>query len=117
MSALSDLPRLTTLEVPYAGDLDLGFDGGAWCGNAYFGAEGREYGRSVSRQEAATTEEAAEIIVAGLPRLGSLSIGGTMVNITKDEDGKLNATWPWTGRMEEYLYEQWPETGIEEDYM
>jgi len=88
--------------------LGLGFDGGAWCGNAYFGAEGRQYGREVSRESAETTELAANIVLSKLPQLECLCIGGTYANITRDDHGGRVATWPWTGRMIEWTDEIWP---------
>jgi len=90
--------------------LGLGFDGGAWCGNAFFGPGGRQYGREVSRDNAETTELAATIVLSKLLDLESLCIGGTYANITKDDHGDLTATWPWTGRMIEWTYEIWPES-------
>lgn len=109
LDILSRFPRLEKLWLPPSSGLGLGFDGGAWCGNAYFGTEGREYGRSVSRESAETTEAAAKIVLSRLSNLKSLCIGGTCADITRDEHGRFGATWPWTGRMTEWTYEIWPE--------
>jgi hypothetical protein len=113
---LKSAPHLSHLRLPEAGNLDLDFDGGAWCGNAYMGADGREYGRQVSRQRTETIEEAAKIVFEVLPHLESLSVGSTSpVNIIRDEEGHVvEVKWAWTGRMHEYLYEIWPESNEEE---
>lgn len=95
--------------MPPSWDLGLGYDGGAWCGNAYFGADGRAYGRQDSRKDAETIELAADIVLSKLPELKSLCFGGTHANITRDEYGELRVTWPWTGRITEWTYEIWPE--------
>lgn len=107
---LKSAPHLSHLHLPEASDLDLGFDGGHWCGNAYMGAEGHEYGRQVSRQRAETIEEAAKIAFEVLPSLKSLSVGDTSpVNVIRDDEGNVvEVKWVWTGRMREYLYEMWP---------
>jgi hypothetical protein len=54
-----------------------------------------------------------------VPQLMTFTIGGQSANITRDSDGKnmVSLTWPWTGRMEEWLMEKVPEIpdGFEED--
>jgi hypothetical protein len=89
--------------------LGVGFNGGPGCGNVYFGKEGRIYRRQVTKEGAEATEKGGEIVVANLPRLTSFTIGGRCANITKTEGRMINATWPWTGRMDEWLMEQVPE--------
>ena len=86
----------------------MGFDGGHWCGNAYEGPGGREYGRDVVKRGVATSEMAAEMVLAALPNLEGLSIGDSVGNLTRLADGKLNSTWPWTWRVEEYALEAFP---------
>ncbi|PVH95932.1 hypothetical protein DM02DRAFT_731511 [Periconia macrospinosa] len=109
LAVLAQFPNLTHLALPTARYLGLSFDGGPSCGNAYFGADGRAYGRQVTQQGAEAVEEAGKMAIEMLPHLKTLSIGGLRANITKNEDGTLVLTWPWTGRMTEYTYEVWPE--------
>jgi hypothetical protein len=85
----------------------LGFDGGHWCGNAYDGPEGKAYGRSVTQQGAEATELAANTTLGILPHLKSLIIGFQHANLTINDGGQPDMTWPWTGRMEQYTYEIW----------
>lgn len=112
---LSRFSNLTSLRLPDVSELGLGFDGGAGCGNAYYGAEGHEYGRSVTRQGAEADERAGEMVLEVLPRLEQLRIGSSRPNITVNKQGKKELVWPWTGRMREYTYEAYPE--IEFDIM
>ncbi|KAJ0108284.1 hypothetical protein J7T55_005261 [Diaporthe amygdali] len=104
-----NLYDLENLQLPPSSDLDLGFDGGHWCGNAYDGPEGRVYGRAVTQQDAETTELAANITLSALPHLKSLRIGSACANLTLNGRGQPDMTWPWTGRMEQYTYEIWEE--------
>lgn len=87
----------------------MGFDGGHWCGNAYDGPEGRAYGRQVTQEGVETTELAAQIAMSVLPHLKSLAIGTESANLTLNQFGQPEMTWPWTGRMEQYKYEIWEE--------
>ncbi|KAM7211920.1 hypothetical protein V8F06_012696 [Rhypophila decipiens] len=125
LTLISHLPNLRKLGLPPASELGLGFDGGAWCGNAYFGPSGRAYGRQVSRERAKTVEIAARFTLEEMPYLSELSIGGTRAAlndtgtelctsrvgvITGHGGSKVpEVRWPWTGRMKEWTYEQWPE--------
>jgi hypothetical protein len=109
LSVLSQFPHLQELRLPSCGELDMGFDGGAECGNAYFGPDGREYGRSETRRCAETSEEAAKMVHDALPNLARLAIGSHYINITLNGRGTSEMAWAWTGRMEEHLYEVWPE--------
>ncbi|KUJ12509.1 uncharacterized protein LY89DRAFT_785850 [Mollisia scopiformis] len=109
LEILSELQNLTHLDLGPSSDLDRGFDGGPGCGNAYFGKGGRKYLRQVTRQGAEATEKGGNIVVETLPRLKSFTIGGTKANVTRVEDKMVNATWPWTGRMDEWLMEVVPE--------
>jgi hypothetical protein len=110
MDVLTGLENLTHLDLPESSSLGLGFDGGPWCGNAYFGKQGRIYLREVTKEGAEATEKGGDIVVANLPHLTSFTIGGMEANITHNEEGMINATWPWTGRMDEWLMEEVPET-------
>ncbi|KAH7378116.1 hypothetical protein BKA64DRAFT_687946 [Cadophora sp. MPI-SDFR-AT-0126] len=112
---LSALENLTHIDLPHSSGLGLGFDGGAWCGNAYYGKSGRAYGRSVLRQGAEITELAADIVMANLPQLKSFTIGGMAPNVTRAENGTVSLVWPWTGRMREWLLEVEPEVEDFED--
>jgi hypothetical protein len=106
---LTGLENLTHLDLPASSSLGLGFNGGPGCGNVYFGKGGRIYLRQVTKEGAKATEEGGDIVVANLPRLTSFTIGGRNANITRTEERMVNATWPWTGRMDEWLMEEVPE--------
>ncbi|EPE34441.1 hypothetical protein GLAREA_10135 [Glarea lozoyensis ATCC 20868] len=111
LNILNGQQNLTHLDLPRSSSLALGFDGGAWCGNAYFGKEGRVYERDVVRQGAEATEMAGEIVMENMPQLTSFTVGELRPNITRDSDGKnmVSLAWPWTGRMDEWLMEEVPE--------
>jgi len=106
---LTGLEKLKHLNLPHASDLGLGFDGGPGCGNAYDGKEGQEYLREVTREGIEAIEKGGNIVVANMPHLTSFTIGGSTPNITRGEDGMINATWPWTGRFEDWLMEAVPD--------
>jgi len=106
---LTGLENLTHLDLPDSSSLGLGFDGGPGCGNVYFGKGGRIYLRQATKERAEATEQGGDIVVANLPSLTSFTIGGRNANITITEGRMVNATWPWTGRMDEWLMEQVPE--------
>ncbi|KAJ2996428.1 hypothetical protein NUW58_g977 [Xylaria curta] len=105
---VSSLKNLTQLELPPAYSLDLGWDGGPGCGNFYFGPGGRDFERQVYREGLETTEAAAAIVVEALPRLTNFSIGDSQANITRYENGTLWASFPWTGRLDEWVMEALP---------
>jgi hypothetical protein len=102
---------LTYLYLPEAYKLGLGYNGGPGCGNVYFGAEGRQFGRQMARERMDATEEAGRIAFEVLPHLKNLSIGTTSpVDIIRDEEGNVaELKWKWTGRTRDYLYGIWPE--------
>ncbi|KAI1361080.1 hypothetical protein F5Y08DRAFT_315773 [Xylaria arbuscula] len=108
LQILDSLQNLTQLDLPLVAGLGVGFDGGPECGNAYFGPGGREYEREVLRESLQATERAASIVVETLPRLTSFSIGDDQANITRYENGTSRATFPWTGRINEYVMELLP---------
>ena len=87
----------------------MGFNGGPGCGNAYFGKHGREYSRQIDRESAEATGLGGEIVMANMPNLKSFTIGGLKPDITRTEEGTIILTWPWTGRMDEWLMEMTPE--------
>ena len=105
---LTGLENLTHLDLPESSSLDLSFTGGSGCGNAYFGKQGRINLREVTKKGAEATEKGGDIVMANLPYLTSFKIGGTCANITRNE-GMINATWPWTGRTDEWLMQVVPE--------
>ncbi|PQE18690.1 hypothetical protein CJF30_00009687 [Rutstroemia sp. NJR-2017a BBW] len=100
LDMLSELANLTHLDLPPSAFLGLGFDGGPGCGNAYYGKKGQLYLRQVIREGAEATELGGNIIVANLPHLTSFTIGGESPCV---DGGIGNLTWPWTGRMDEWL--------------
>ena len=109
MDVLTGLENLTHLDLPESWSLGLGFNGGPGCGNVYFGKEGRIYLRQVIKEGAEAVEIGGDTVVANLPHLTSFTIGETKANITRTEERIVNATWPWTGRMDEWLMEVVPE--------
>lgn len=112
---LKGLEKLKHLDLPGSSSLGLGFDGGPWCGNVYLGKEGRMYMREVTKEAIETTERGGNIVVANMPHLIGFTIGGDTPNITRSEGGMVNATWPWTGRVEEWLMEEVPDLPDFED--
>lgn len=106
--------ELKHLNLPHARSLALGFDGGPFCGNAYNGAAGKLLRREISRQKLEATEKAAKIVLEILPNLWTLSIGGTQAKLVRNADGSMEAEWPWTDRVEDWLYEQCPITEEEQ---
>ncbi|KAK4083731.1 uncharacterized protein Triagg1_1393 [Trichoderma aggressivum f. europaeum] len=109
-------PNIRHLELPWAGQLSLGFDGGPMCGNAYFGPEGRAYHRRVIQTVAETEEKAVRIALSVLPHLESISIGESTPHMIKEDGKKVIFEWPWTGRMEEWLLEQVPDVAEDDPY-
>lgn len=109
MDILTELKNLTHLDLPDSSSLGLGFNGGPGCGNIYFGEEGRIYLREITREGAEATEKGGDLVVANLPHLTSFTIGGSKPNITRINEKMINAVWPWTGRMDEWLMEMVPE--------
>ncbi|CAJ2507632.1 Uu.00g088180.m01.CDS01 [Anthostomella pinea] len=99
-------PDATQSAAPSA--LGVRFDGGPDCGNAYFGPEGREYKREVAQEGAEATERAAAMVMKTLPNLRGFAIGGRQANITRGPDGSVTVSWPWKGRMDEWLMEVVP---------
>ena len=55
-----------------------------------------------------TTERAAAMALAALPRLESLSVGGMVGNLSSVKNSTVIASWPWTGRREAFVFETWP---------
>ncbi|KAK2603973.1 hypothetical protein QQS21_003809 [Conoideocrella luteorostrata] len=107
LSAAKNITQLLHLAVPPVFELGLGFDGGADCGNAYFGLSGTKYGRSVTRESLFYTEKAGSIVMDVIPWLKSFSIGSHRVEHRDiGQDGVVS--WPWKGRLKEALLEQWP---------
>ncbi|KAI1307170.1 hypothetical protein F5Y03DRAFT_352971 [Xylaria venustula] len=108
LQILGSLQNLTQLDLPAAYELDLNWDGGPDCGNAYFGPGGRDYERQVYREELETVEKAASIVVEVLPHLADFSIDGRQANLTRYENGTVRASFPWTGRLDEWVMEVLP---------
>ncbi|KAJ7789499.1 hypothetical protein B0H14DRAFT_2944316 [Mycena olivaceomarginata] len=79
---ITRFPHLQHLDLPPVYELGVGFDGGAWCGNAYFGESGRKYAHSVALQSLHATEKATNITLPYMPpTLKTLTIGETTVNL------------------------------------
>lgn len=81
----------------------------------YDGKEGQQYLREVTQEAAEATEKGGDIVVANLPQLSSFTIGGRCPNVTRTEEGMITATWPWTGRLKEWVLEVVPERDWEEE--
>ena len=106
---LKTFDNLTHLHLPDARDLGVGFEGGHWCGHAYRGPSGRKYGREISRKRAEAMEVAGAITMGILPHLTSLTIESEEATMSKGDDGQPVLSWPWTGGIDKWLYEIWPE--------
>ena len=113
VNLLAQFPNLSGLHLSPSFQLGLGYGGGPGCGNVFLQPEGSAYRRSLFREDAKATEKAGEIVLERLPDLKKLSVGSYCANITRNEDdgGRVNATWPWTGRLKEWSYEVWPLRG------
>ncbi|KAJ8129534.1 hypothetical protein O1611_g4094 [Lasiodiplodia mahajangana] len=109
LQILGSLQNLTHLELPDASSLNVGWDGGPFCGNAYFGPGGREYERQVEQEGLEAVDRAAAAVIETIPRLTNFTIGPYQPNITRYENGTLRASFPWTGRMDEYILEVLPD--------
>lgn len=99
------MKSLTDLELPHVIYLGTGDHiDEVGCGNAYFGLGGTKFGRVETLQFTEAIEEAASIVMEAIPQLKKLCIGGNCVDI---ENGKASK-WPWTGRLRDYVLEEWP---------
>lgn len=76
------------------------------CGNAYEGLSGTQMGRQIARNRVYYVELVASLARSVLPQLTSLAIGGVDTEVPFDEEEDMK--WPWTGRLGDYLLEQWP---------
>ncbi|KAI0867328.1 hypothetical protein GGS24DRAFT_485964 [Hypoxylon argillaceum] len=102
LKILRSLQNLTHLDLADASKLDVGWDGGPWCGNAFFGPGGRRYQRRVARKRAEAVDRVAAVVLEVLPRLTGFSVGGSQAEIIRYENGTLRAKFAWTGRMDEW---------------
>lgn len=110
MQLLVDFPNLKRVDLPDAANLALGFDGGHWCGNAYFDYDGSMYLRQVTEDGAEATTKGGDIVVSTLPDLPEFSIGWRTPIIRRKGDGTAKVIWPWSGRMNQWLDEEVPGT-------
>lgn len=120
---LKRFKNLSSVQLPGAWGLGLDDDHGPGCGNMYFGLQGTQYGRGESRRYIVDAERVTNMVLEHLPDLDLLCIGSGCVNPrVRTEEGKL--VWPWTGRMKDYLLEDWPrykagdspeDEGVDED--
>ncbi|KAI0491168.1 hypothetical protein F4859DRAFT_508956 [Xylaria cf. heliscus] len=108
LQLLQSLKNLTHLDLPSADDLDVGFYGFPGCGNVYMGPGGTEYYRQVLRDWAEAMDIAATLVVEFLPRLTGFSIDNSQPNLTRYENGTLRASFPWTGRINEWVMDEVP---------
>ncbi|TGJ83179.1 hypothetical protein E0Z10_g5581 [Xylaria hypoxylon] len=105
---LSSLQNLTHLDLPDASKLGVGWFGYPGCGNVYFGPEGRQYLLQEIQQEAEAIDRVAALVAEVLPHLTGFTVGNTQANITRYENGTLGASFPWTGRMHEWVMDSSP---------
>ncbi|RYC59062.1 hypothetical protein CHU98_g7148 [Xylaria longipes] len=108
LQLLQSLKNLTHLDLPDATSLDVGWDDEPWCGNVFMGPGGREMERMVLRDWAKAINRAATLVAEFLPHLTGFSIGETQANLTRYENGTLRASFPWTGRINEWVMENLP---------
>lgn len=94
------------LRLPSATNLRLGAYTGKWCGTDAIllrGTETAESNYRWKREELEEYEKMASIALEKLPQLKRLIIDDQEPSITHGEDGKASASWPWSGRLDEYL--------------
>ncbi|KAI3316667.1 hypothetical protein HD806DRAFT_527664 [Xylariaceae sp. AK1471] len=115
LETLSGFTNLTRLELPDASELNLGWDGGLYCGNASDGCDGRAYQLQVVKEGAETVDKAAAIVSQTLPRLIELSVGNNRAHLIRYENGTAQAASSQTGRMNEWSLEVVPKRD-ESDY-
>lgn len=65
--------------------------------------------RLEARQDTHVVEIGGDMVVESLPHLHSFSIGWKTPNVTRSDGKIVNVTWPWTGRLEEWSWEEVPE--------
>ncbi|EXF79575.1 hypothetical protein CFIO01_03692 [Colletotrichum fioriniae PJ7] len=106
IKSLSLLPNLTQLHLPRSSQLQLGYDGGSMCGNAYIGQDGAKYWRSNIAQDLETTELAGKIVQQKFPGLNGVHVGGFYGNLTTDAEVEQTIVWDWTGRVGQWLDEK-----------
>ncbi|KAG7044057.1 hypothetical protein JMJ77_0011875 [Colletotrichum scovillei] len=106
IKSLSLLPSLTQLHLPPSYELQLGYDGGSMCGNAYMGANGAVYWRSNMAQGLEATELAGKIVRQEFPGLHGVYVGASYGNFATDDEGEQVIIWDWTGRVDEWLDEK-----------
>ncbi|KAI1326936.1 hypothetical protein F5Y16DRAFT_373233 [Xylariaceae sp. FL0255] len=116
LESLRELQNLTQLDLAPASELGLGFDGGSPCGNAYYGPGGREYSRQVDKEWAEAVERGTAIVIQTLPQLESFNIGEQSPSLTRYDNGTIQATFPWTGRLDEWAWEATPEPDNDDPY-
>lgn len=49
------------------------------------------------------------MVMRSMRHLKRFEIGELAPNITRAENGTVTLVWPWTGRMDEWTFEVWPE--------
>ena len=105
LDVIAKHPNIKQLHLPDLEDLGMNYDGGPACGNAYMGASGREFLRRLDRRYAETADLAGETVMMKLPWLEELSFGALKpLHIGRNEEEEYpTLTWPWTGRLEEWL--------------
>ncbi|KAK7444171.1 hypothetical protein Landi51_08722 [Colletotrichum acutatum] len=106
VKSLSLLPDLTQLHLPQSFQLNLGYDGGSMCGNAYMGENGADYRRSDMAQGLKATESAGKIVRQEFPGLNGVHVGAFYGDFMTDVEGEQVIVWDWTGRVDEWLDEK-----------
>lgn len=106
MATVKKFKNLTSLRLPNANGLSL-TEHIVGCGNPYLFAFGRKNLRRDLRDVISEIEIAGNIVLTELPHLKNATIGGITANV---EDGNKTGSlvWPWTGRMREYLLQEYP---------
>lgn len=111
LDALMNFPHLATLCLPEG---DFGAPDSVLCGGTFDGPNGKRAGRVRTQQSIERTEFTGNVVLASLPNLKYLCIGNDHAEITRDAQGSVNIVWPWTGRVNETLYEEWPEFHVDD---
>ncbi|KAL8785819.1 MAG: hypothetical protein Q9213_003126 [Squamulea squamosa] len=99
LPTLSRFRHLTSLVLPDASSLNVGFDP-PWCGNAYMGPGGQELARRVETERKQAEEMIARMVSGQMPKLEELWVGDhSKADITRTNTGGVGAiSWSYGHR-------------------
>lgn len=106
MAVLAEFSHLEELRLPDATALRYAVLG-SWCGTpSVRGEEAVWQYRLEHKSYIEALDRVTSLVMEMLPRLQRLTIADSEPTITHDEEGKASASWPWSGRSDEYLDEK-----------